>query len=169
MEWLGKLVRYKAWADQLIDDRVTALAPRVADVPQPIIFGSIRRTLNHVLAMDQIWRANLEGVPHGLTSRNPVDCPPFEAISASQSASNQWLAAYVDGLGQSEIESPVDFTFIGGGEGRLSRGEIILHMVNHSTYHRGHIADMIYHAGQQPPTTDLPVFLREQSAQASSD
>ena len=163
MELLHMLVRYKAWADQLIHHRVAALPSGDADAPQPIIFGSIRRTLNHVLAMDQVWRANLEGVPHGLTSRNPVDCPLLAVISANQAASNHWLVTYVDALSQGEIDNPVSFTFIGGGEGRMSRGEILLHMVNHSTYHRGHIADMIYHAGHQPPTTDLPVFLREVS------
>ena len=163
MKLLSTLVRYKAWADRLIHDRVAALAPIVADAPQPIIFGSIRRTLHHVLAMDRVWRANLEGVPHGLTSRNPAECPPLETLSTDQDASNRWLVDYLDALGPGEIERPGAFTFIGGGEGCMSRGEIILHMVNHSTYHRGHIADMIYNAGQQPPTTDLPVFLREVS------
>jgi uncharacterized damage-inducible protein DinB len=164
MELLHTLVRYKAWADRLIHDRVATLEPGVAEAPQPIIFGSIRRTLNHLLAMDQVWRANLEGLPHGLTTRNPADCPPMEVISADQAAFNQWLATYVEALGQSEMDDQVSFTFIGGGEGRMTRGEILLHMVNHSTYHRGHVADMLYHAGYQPPTTDLPVFLRETSA-----
>ncbi len=163
MELLHMLVSYKAWADRLVHERVAALEPGVADAPQPIIFGSIRRTLNHLLAMDKVWRANLEGVPHGLTSRNPDECPPLEIIAADQAAFDRWLATYVDGLGQSEIDDPISFTFIGGGEGRMTRGEIILHLVNHSTYHRGHIADMLYNAGHRPPTTDLPVFLREAS------
>jgi uncharacterized damage-inducible protein DinB len=164
MTLLPMLVRYKTWSDRLIHDRVAALPPGVADAPQPIIFGSIRRTLNHVLAMDMVWRANLEAVPHGMTSRNPTDCPPLETISGDQAAFNRWLATYVDALGQGEIDDPIRFTFLGGGEGRMTRGEILLHMVNHSTYHRGHVADMIYQAGHQPPTTDLPVFLREISA-----
>jgi uncharacterized damage-inducible protein DinB len=37
---------------------------------------------------------------------------------------------------------------------------IVLHVVNHKTYHRGHIADMLFQIPVQPPTTDLPVFLR---------
>jgi uncharacterized damage-inducible protein DinB len=35
-----------------------------------------------------------------------------------------------------------------------------LHVVNHTTYHRGHIAAMMYQMPARPPTTDLPVFLR---------
>lgn len=52
-------------------------------------------------------------------------------------------------------------TFIGGGPGALTRAEILLHVVNHTTYHRGHIGDMVYQIPAEPPTTDLPVFLRE--------
>jgi len=54
----------------------------------------------------------------------------------------------------------VEFEFIGGGRGAMSRREILLHVVNHTTYHRGHAADILYHINIFPPTTDLPVFLR---------
>ena len=54
----------------------------------------------------------------------------------------------------------VNSTFIGGGEGSMTRGDILLHVVNHTTYHRGHIAALIYQIPAQPPVTDLPVFLR---------
>jgi uncharacterized damage-inducible protein DinB len=45
----------------------------------------------------------------------------------------------------------------------MHRGEIVLHVVNHTTYHRGHIGAMIYDVPAEPPTTDLPVFLRERA------
>ena len=43
----------------------------------------------------------------------------------------------------------------------LSAVEIVLHAVNHGTYHRGNVAAMLYQIGRTPPTTDLPVFLRD--------
>jgi uncharacterized damage-inducible protein DinB len=55
----------------------------------------------------------------------------------------------------------VEFDFIGGGRGAMSRSDILLHVVNHTTYHRGHAADILYHIKVFPPTTDFPVFLRE--------
>jgi uncharacterized damage-inducible protein DinB len=33
--------------------------------------------------------------------------------------------------------------------------------VNHKTYHRGQVADMMYQVPARPPVTDLPVFLRD--------
>jgi len=55
----------------------------------------------------------------------------------------------------------VHFTFIGGGDGVLSREDILLHVVNHATYHRGHITAMLNQMGVQPQATDLSVFLRD--------
>ena len=40
----------------------------------------------------------------------------------------------------------------------------IVHTLNHTTYHRGFIADMFYQVPARPPTTDLPVYLRESAA-----
>jgi uncharacterized damage-inducible protein DinB len=47
------------------------------------------------------------------------------------------------------------------GSGSMSRGDILLHVVNHTIYHHGHTADMIYQIPASPPATDLPVFLRD--------
>jgi uncharacterized damage-inducible protein DinB len=38
---------------------------------------------------------------------------------------------------------------------------MVEHVVNHTTYHRGYIADYFYQIPSRPPTTDLPVFLRD--------
>ena len=49
--------------------------------------------------------------------------------------------------------------FIGGEKGSMSRGDILLHVVNHATYHRGWVAEMFFQVPARNPTTDLPVFL----------
>ena len=53
------------------------------------------------------------------------------------------------------------FTFVGGGEGAMTRGEILQHLVNHTSYHRGFVGQMFYQVPARPPTTDLPVYLRD--------
>ena len=56
---------------------------------------------------------------------------------------------------------PNMYSFIGGGEGCMRRGEILHHVVIYATYHRGHIEGALYQMGVESGTTDLPVFLRE--------
>jgi len=152
--------RYKAWADDLFLSVVAELPESALIASQPIVFGSLIRTLNHAYAMDFVWQCHLLGKPHGLNSRNPVEHPPIRELVASQRRINSWFVDYADSLSQSECAQVVNFEFIGGGKGAMSREEILLHVVNHGTYHRGHVAGMLYHLNVFPPTTDLPVFLR---------
>lgn len=90
LEYLQMLVRYRAWADRLLYQSLAALpAPDLAR-PQPIVFGSLLRTLHHVYCMDQVWMAHLQGVAHGFTTRNPDDCPDFEALRTAQVVMDEW-------------------------------------------------------------------------------
>jgi uncharacterized damage-inducible protein DinB len=154
------LTRYKAWADDVFLSVIATLPEAELIAPRPIYFGSLIRTLNHSYAMDFVWQSHLLGKPHGLTTRNPADHPPIQDLIASQRQMDAWYVNYADSLPHGELDELVEFEFIGGGVGTMSRGDILLHVVNHTTYHRGHVADMLYHLNVFPPTTDLPVFLR---------
>lgn len=160
MNSVQTLVRYKAWADDVFLSVVAELPEPQLTAPRPIIFGSLIRTLNHSYAMDYVWQSHLLGRPHGLTTRNPVDHPPIQHLVSSQRAIDAWYVDYADALSHGQLGEVVNVEFIGGGMGAMSRADILLHVVNHSTYHRGHVADMLYHLNVFPPSTDLPVFLR---------
>jgi uncharacterized damage-inducible protein DinB len=158
---LRTMTRYKAWADERFFDAVRTLPEAEVLAPRTIVFGSLIRTLNHAYAMDHVWRCHLHGEAHGMTTRNPETHPPLDALIRAQRDIDAWYVAYADGLSEAQAEEAVDFEFIGGGAGRMARREIVLHVVNHTTYHRGHVATMLYDLGVFPPATDLPVFLRE--------
>ncbi|MEP6898260.1 MAG: DinB family protein [Rhodanobacter sp.] len=157
------LMRYRSWANALMFDALSGLPGAVLTEPQPIVFGSIIRTLNHVRAMDAVWQAHLLGQPHGMTTRNPAECPPLATLREAQRSIDAWFVDYADGLADAQQQEQIRFRFIGGGESTMTRALILLHVANHATYHRGHVADMMYRAGAVPPTTDLPVFLATHS------
>ena len=127
---------------------------------RPIIFGSILRTLNHVYAMGQVWKAHLQGASHDLSTRNPEICPLLDELRIVQQDIDDGYICYAGSLPQADTDEIVAFTFIGGGAGSMSCEDILLHVVNHATYHRGHIADMMYECSVKPPTTDLPMFFK---------
>lgn len=164
MNYLQTFTRYKAWADDRFLSVVATLPVAQLTAPRPIVFGSLLHTLNHSYAMDFVWQSHLLGKPHGLATRNPEHCPPIEELSAAQRAIDRWYVDYADSISEAELSATVEFEFIGGGRGCLSRRDILIHVVNHTTYHRGHAADMLYHLGVSPPTTDYPVFLRHSTA-----
>ena len=164
MDYLQTLMRYKAWANELVFDAAAKLPQAELTAPRKIVFGSMLRTLNHVYAMDEVWRAHLEGRLHGYTTRNPEACPPLAELRDAQKAIDGWFVQYADSL--SREDEIVDFQFIGGGPGAMTRRDILLHVANHGTYHRGTVAAMMYQAGVAPPTTDLPVFLKRLSRES---
>ena len=154
------LTRYKAWADDIFLTVIARIPEEELVAPRPIVFGSLIRTLNHSLAMDYVWQCHLLGKPHGLTTRNPEHCPDIQELAERQRRMDEWYVEYAAVLTLTDLDEFVDFEFIGGGAGRMTRRDIILHVANHTTYHRGHAAGMLYYIGVFPPTTDLPVFLR---------
>ena len=60
-DYLSTLMRYKAWANELTFAAAAKLPEAELTAPRKIIFGNLLRTLNHVYAMDEVWRAHLEG------------------------------------------------------------------------------------------------------------
>jgi uncharacterized damage-inducible protein DinB len=160
------LARYTAWADARLFDAVAQL-PEAARVAQrPTLFGNMLRTLNHCRVVDRIWQAHLEGRPHGYTALNTQDTPEFSELRSAQAALDDWFLAYARRLPPAGYDEVVEFRFVDGGPGTMTRGDILLHVVNHKTYHRGWVADLFFQEGARPPAMDLPVFLREQGGAA---
>ena len=161
MNSLERLLRYKSWANDLLFKSLEGASTATLEAHQPIVFGSIIRTLNHTYAMDAVWQAHLQGDAHSYTSRNPPECPAFKELQVLQGKLDAWYCDYAAKLPPAQVTSVVEFEFIGGGAGSMTREEILLHVVNRATYHRGHVADMMYNVNLAPPTTDLPVYLQQ--------
>ena len=156
-----RLTRYNAWANKLIFVAVLALPEGEAAKPRQTLFKSMVHTLNHNFVIDRIFQAHLEGLEHGYTARNTPEPPPLADLWRDQQALDGWYVGWSDRLSEAALDEKIAFTFVGGGDGVMTRNEILLHLVNHTSYHRGFVADMFYQVPARPPTTDLPVFLRE--------
>lgn len=153
------LVRYKSWADNLTLSAVAALPPGEAARERPTLFKSIIGTLNHSYVVDLIWQALLEGREHGFTARNVVPYPELEALTAAQRRANERLLAFSEAQSVASLRAAVSFRLVSGEQGTMTRGEILLHIVNHATYHRGWVSDLFFQVPAKPPTTDWNVFL----------
>lgn len=158
---LETLVKYKAWADDIFYSAISQLPVEELKRNRPMLFGNIFNLLNHIYSMDIVWKSHLKGVPHNLQTRNPEGSPSFTVLREYQSSMNKWWVDYIDNLCIEKYKEMVNFTFIGGGDGKMRRFEIIQHVVNHASYHRGHIEGVLYQMSIEPPTTDMPVFLGE--------
>ena len=158
---LKTLAEYNAWANLLVFAAMECLPEGEVTKERQTPLKSMVRTLNHIYIIDCIFKSHLEGRPHHFNTRNPAAHPPLHELRDLVKTIDQWYLNYVIALSALELAEPVRFQFIGGGEGLMSRGEMILHVVNHGTYHRGMVADMVHQVPAIPPVTDLTVFLRD--------
>jgi uncharacterized damage-inducible protein DinB len=161
---IRKLARYNAWANKTIFDAVAALPAGEAAKERPTLFKNMVNTLNHLYVVDLIWQAHLQGREHGLPALNTVLHPDLDELWRAQRDIDDWYVGWSDALSDAQADEIVRFTLISGNQGKMRRGDVMLHVVNHTSYHRGFVADMFCQIPARPPLTDLPVFLRETAA-----
>jgi uncharacterized damage-inducible protein DinB len=155
------LTRYNAWANKTLFDAVAALPAGEAAKERPTLFKNMVNTLNHLYVVDLIWQAHLEGREHGIAALNTVLHAELADLWRAQQAIDAWYIAWGDALTEAAADDVVPFTLIGGNRGAMRCGDIILHVVTHTSYHRGWVADMFFQIPARPPITDLPVFLTQ--------
>ena len=153
------LTRYNAWANKAIFEAVAALPGGEVTKERPTLFKNMVNTLNHLHVVDLIWQAHIEGRDHRIPALNTVLYPDLTKLWLAQQAIDAWYISWCDMLSEADADEPVRFTLIGGKQGEMRRSDIVLHMVNHTSYHRGFVADLFYQVPARPPLTDLPVFL----------
>jgi len=149
------LAEYKSWADQRTFAAVRALPPEELTRERPTLFKTIIGTMNHSYVVDLIWQAHLEARPHGFGARNLVLHEQLHDLWQAQQRFNGWLVGWAGAQSQESLYERVRFTFVSGEKGAMTRGAILLHIVNHATYHRGWVSDLLLQIPAKPPTTDL--------------
>jgi uncharacterized damage-inducible protein DinB len=155
------LARYNAWANELLFTAVAGLPEGEATRPRISLFKNMVHTLNHNTIICLIFQAHLEGRVHGLAARNTPDHPPLEELWRTQKSIDAWYVDWSDKVPESALDEKVKFVFVGGGQGTMTRAEMLMHVVNHSSYHRGFVADLFFQVPARPPIMDLTVFLRD--------
>jgi uncharacterized damage-inducible protein DinB len=79
----------------------------------------------------------------------------------AQQEIDQWFCGWSAAQTDDSLDQPIEFTSVSGESGIMSAGAMLLHVVNHASYHRGWVVQMYVEIPALPPITDLPVFLRE--------
>ncbi len=156
-----RFAHYKSWANERTFHDVAALSEPQLTQKRDSLFGSIVHTLNHNYVIDAIFKAHVQGGKHSYKARNTSQPPSLSDLKAAQSELDAWWSSWAAQLTESSASEIVGFEFVDGGSGAMSRGEMLMHVINHNSYHRGFVAEMPYQIPVTPSATDLPVFVRE--------
>lgn len=153
----AQLIDIKRWADrglcEAVDQNLDRLNPEETAI--------LRLVFDHIHTVDRIFQHHLLGRPHSFqAARSPV-LPDFPALTAGIHEIDDWYAAYVRGLSEDDFEQPVDFVFTSGKPARMRRGEIILHVCLHGTYHRGNAGAVLQLKGLTPSRDAITDYLED--------
>jgi len=145
---------YKAWADLR-----THRAIRQIDDQSPT--GAIefcQQQLNHMCIVEELFRARLLGAndPHQATNTNLL--PPLNELEERQTAGNAWFTSYIAELDATAHDEAIRFVFADGKNGRMTRQEMLFHVLNHGTYHRGAISQALDRSGVAHPVDGYATF-----------
>ena len=152
---LQTLFQYQTWAT---DDLLSLLGRQGSLLSMDDMNASLR-ILNHCWVVEQIFQANLQGLPHGRDALNTPETPSLETLQTRLQASAAWYQHYLQTLDTAAWQERLDFLFVDGKAGNMQRSEMLMHLLTHGNYHRGMVGRILAAAGIQPPKDSLTAFL----------
>ncbi len=166
-EYARVLARYNRW----MNDKLYAVAEKLTDAERKqdrgAFFGSIHRTLNHILLGDRVWLGRLTGAaledgelgPGGIRSLDQELYADFGELRRERTKTDGEIAAFVATLSDEKLSANLRY---------LRRGVVnefplwhaVAQLFNHQTHHRGQVTTLLMQAGHDPGVTDLVAMLR---------
>ncbi|KRG80700.1 damage-inducible protein [Stenotrophomonas daejeonensis] len=142
--------------------RRTLEAVRAVDAQAfPAGVAFMRQQLNHIAIVEELFRSRLLGEPAPHAATNTAEVPALEELAARLEASDRWYVGHLAGLAPAQWDEALRFRFADGRDGCMTRREILFHVLNHSSYHRGAIGHALDQAQVPHPADTCTVFLHE--------
>lgn len=158
------LAEYKRWADRILFESLAMLEPAEVDKKRKCALESMLGTLNHTYVVDRIWQAHLQRCEHGFETRMETPYPYLVDLRDAQKEINDWFVSWAGQQTEESLNEILNFTFVSGQRSSMTAGEMLMHVVNHATYHRGWVAQMYFEIPAKPPIMDLCVYLADTTA-----
>jgi len=153
---LVSLFEHKAWCNARLAEALRA-APTDVDLRQ---WAVILFTFDHTNIVDRIFKARLMGEEPDIASTVATAWPDLDALTEAMAETDAWYLDYVRGVTAAELESLVEFAFVDdGAPGRMTKGDMLAHVITHGASHRGAIGKMLEALGV-PGASDMVTTFR---------
>jgi len=152
---------YNVWANETICSVISTLTDEQFEKEIVSSFSSIRKTVLHLWDAHLVWINRLEGV-----SLKAFPSESFlgtnEEIITGLISSSKKLKDLTESYDEDALQSIKKYATFKGGIVTSSLYQVLAHVFNHSTYHRGQLVTMLRQLGiMDIPKTDLIFFYRE--------
>jgi len=157
VSYLRKLYSYNRWANGQVLRAVEGLTPQQFTQDTRSSYPSVRDTLAHILGAEWIWLERW----HGRSPRALLSAGAFPTVGALR---ERWAEveagqqAFLAALTEDALRRRIAYINTKGERWEYAQWQMLAHVVNHSTYHRGQVTTMLRQLGAPPVATDFLLF-----------
>lgn len=127
-------------------------------------FPSVRDTLVHIYSSEWNWYQRWHGTSP-TSMLDPLNYPDVARLRAEWQAHEARMRAYLASLDDVGVQQVIEYRGLQGQPYTSAIWEMLHHVVNHGTYHRGQVQTMLRQLGAAPArSVDLITFYRERNA-----
>lgn len=165
-EQMRLLYEYNAWANHRTLDACAALTPEQFAQRIESSFPSVRETLVHIVAAEWIWLERWQGrSPAADEWRNfGRDLSDLGRVRAYWTELEARLMDFVASVTPERLAGAFEIRTTDGTPYTQPLWQMMQHLANHGTYHRGQVTTMLRQLGAKPVATDLIAFYRQRAA-----
>jgi uncharacterized damage-inducible protein DinB len=118
-----------------------------------------------VLTADRIWLRRLTGTGENPSQLDAILYDDLPTLTDERVREDARITQLVQSLDEAQLDAPFAFRMRNGTLNELKRGEVLAHLFNHQTHHRGQAHGILTVLGvREPDSLDLLVLLRERQA-----
>lgn len=153
---------YNRWANRALYAAAGKLDDDDYRLDLGAAFGSVHRTLNHILVADRIWMKRFTGEGDAPRALDAIVADDFALLSAAREAEDERIVDWLDDISDAALSGR--FTYTTATDLRTISQRLapaLAHFFNHQTHHRGQIHALMTRLGQPSTPLDLIYFQRD--------
>ncbi len=153
---------YNQWANRQVYQSAAALSQAELNDDRGAFFGSLLRTLNHILVADRIWMRRFTGEGEAPASLDAILFADLEPLDAARRAEDERILSWIGGLTADRLAANFSYVSVVNPEPVTQRlGGAVAHFFNHQTHHRGQCHMILTSLGKPSLALDLVYFQRQ--------
>lgn len=159
------MATYNRWANRRLYAAAAALDDDRYRQAVGVYFRSVHGTLNHLLVADRIWMHRLQGSGEQPRALDVILFEDLASLTAARALEDERIVSFVASLAETALDAVCEYRTLNGTPQRQPLREILAHLFNHQTHHRGQAHAALTCLGvTEPPSLDLLIMQREVAA-----
>jgi len=155
---------YNDWANKKLAEILSLVEPSLTDTESPSSFNTIRKTIYHVWDAQEIWFTRIQG--------NEISNWPSQSFTGNFeeglklfTENSKALFDFIESKDRAFLDTNIHYKNMKGVAYAQPVEDILFHLVNHGTFHRGQVVTMLRTLGHTNlQSTDLITYMRIQQA-----